>query len=118
MNLSHQNRRPRGGDCCDGAGRMGVECGARTGVATSALPRIFPRHYADPGQSADLSGEKGSIVETCQKGTFMHSPESGPSHQKVTGQVGSRACPGVRAVSTSRGAGRACARCGGRSVFG
>ena len=37
---------------------MGV---VRTGAAHLVLPRTFPRHHADPGQSEGLLGEKGSL---------------------------------------------------------
>ena len=45
--------------CCGGNG-----CGAgpaRTGPRRSASPRVLPRHHADPGQSGDPPGEKGSV---------------------------------------------------------
>ena len=34
---------------------------ARTGAAHLVLPRTFPHHHADPGQSGGLPGEKGSL---------------------------------------------------------
>ena len=64
MSLSHQNRRLRGGDRRDGAGRMGAEWVWRAwGPHRPAPPRTFPRHHVDPGQSGSLPGEKGSLYE-------------------------------------------------------
>ena len=62
MSLSHQNWRLRAGDRRDGAGRMGAEWVWRAwGPHRPALPRTFPRHHVDPGQSEGLPGEKGSM---------------------------------------------------------
>ena len=62
MSLSHQNWRLRAGDRRDGAGRMGAEWVWRAwGTHRPALPRTFPRHHVDPGQSGGLPGEKGSM---------------------------------------------------------
>ena len=62
LSLSHQNWRLRAGDRRDGAGRMGAEWVWRAwGTHRPALPRTFPRHHVDPGQSEGLPGEKGSL---------------------------------------------------------
>ena len=62
VSLSHQNWRLRAGDRRDGAGRMGAEWVWRTwGPHRPELPRAFPRHHVDPGQSGGLPGEKGSV---------------------------------------------------------
>ena len=59
--LSHQNWRLRAGYRRDGAGRMDAEWVWRAwGPHRPALPRTFPRHHVDPGQSGGLPGEKGS----------------------------------------------------------
>lgn len=43
---------------------------ARTGAAHLVLPRIFPRHHADIGQSRGLPGEKGSLSISHQNRRF------------------------------------------------
>ena len=44
-------------------GKDGCGAGvARTGAAHLVLPRTFQHHHADPGQSGDLPGEKGSVI--------------------------------------------------------
>jgi len=35
------------------------------GPRRPALPRTFPRHHVDPGQSGGLPGEKGSFMYSC-----------------------------------------------------
>ena len=75
MSLSHQNRRLRGGDRRDGAGRMGAEWVWRAWEPhRPALPRTFSRHHVDPGQSGGLPGEKGSMPCSSTSGPCNESP--------------------------------------------
>ena len=46
---------------------------ARTGAAHLALPRTFPHHRADPGQSGGLPGEKSSFI---MQAALSHTPKA------------------------------------------
>ena len=87
LSLSHQNLWLRGQDRRDGAGRIGCGAGvARTGAAHLVLPRTFPRHHADPGQSGGLPGEKGSLIEK----SILESESSPGSPRPSRIRLGSR----------------------------